>query len=211
MVLAHLQFTGHGPRSFTIHGELHHQLGTLLPDPDKDPTYSQLYLYDVNTALDYRKNRDPHLRKDVFKLIQDTLLQTNELCKIYQQAFEILSQNDDGNNNIFARLHYKEGTDRRRYNVPTSQEIAVILPGDGAPDQGYRDIILHMRNHSLQRIHECHPLYLPSHYVLFFPYGELGWSPDLTQWDPINNCPTEDDRLTQSWNIFTNLTRRKPV
>lgn len=43
------------------------------------------------------------------------------------------------------RLRIMPGQDQRRYNLPTSDEVAAILPGDGtAPER--RDIIL--RSHS---------------------------------------------------------------
>ena len=63
------------------------------------------------------------------------------------------------------------------YAAPTSDEIAVILPGDGtAPDR--RDIILRSRSShpgSLTRIDDGHPAYAPLHYVLLFPHGTDGW------------------------------------
>ncbi|KAL5699216.1 DNA helicase [Ranunculus cassubicifolius] len=61
---------GCGPSSFTIHGQLHHNVGSLLPEPDKDPKYAQLYIYDAFTAQNYRQQRNPHLRKDVLDIVQ---------------------------------------------------------------------------------------------------------------------------------------------
>ncbi|KAL5714883.1 hypothetical protein ACHQM5_016785 [Ranunculus cassubicifolius] len=187
--------TGHGPKAFTIHGQLHHQIGALLPNPERDPSYAQLYIYDAQTALNYRQQRNPHLRQDVLDLIQQTLLQSNQLCKVYKNAYEILNENYTGNDEIFARLHHKEGTDQRRYNLPTSNEIAVIMPGDGSIPLSTRDIVLRFRGHGFDRISECHPLYLPSHYVLLFPNGDLGWSLDHKLWD-LDLKTWSDKRLT---------------
>ena len=39
------------------------------------------------------------------------------------------------------------------------------------------------------RINECHPAYLPLHYALLFPYGELGWEPEMKQWDVALSRP----------------------
>ncbi|CAG8614963.1 6624_t:CDS:2 [Gigaspora rosea] len=44
-----------------------------------------------------------------------------------------------------------------------------------------RDIILRLRGGPLECIHEGHPAYLPLHYVLLFPYSELGWHSELQQ------------------------------
>ncbi|GFZ05262.1 hypothetical protein Acr_17g0008340 [Actinidia rufa] len=109
---------GRGPRSFTIHGELRHRIGALLPQLGHEGTYVQLYIYDPDSALNVRNRRNPHLRRDVLQTIQDTLLHV--------------------------------ATDRRRYNLPTSDEIAVILPGDGTEVNGMRDIVLHLRGKLFQ-------------------------------------------------------------
>ena len=70
---------GRGPRSFTIHGELRHRIGALLPQPGHEGTYAQLYIYDPDSALNVRNRRNPHLRRDVLQIVQDTLLQYNVL------------------------------------------------------------------------------------------------------------------------------------
>ncbi|KAH7861854.1 hypothetical protein Vadar_031782 [Vaccinium darrowii] len=71
-------FGGRGPTSFTIHGELRHRTGSLMPLPSEDPSYAQLYIYDPNSALDVRDRRNPHLRRDVLEIIQESRLQVNE-------------------------------------------------------------------------------------------------------------------------------------
>lgn len=60
-----------------------------------------------------------------------------------------------------------------------------------------RDIILHFRgNNELVQINECHPTYLPLHYVLLFLYGELEWKLELKLWNVQYNRPSID-QLTQ--------------
>ena len=44
---------GGGPPVFKIHGELHHQIGSLLPPHGKTPVYAQLYVIDSREALDH--------------------------------------------------------------------------------------------------------------------------------------------------------------
>ncbi|PIA35515.1 hypothetical protein AQUCO_03500110v1 [Aquilegia coerulea] len=165
---------GRGPKSFTIHGELCHNVGPLIPEIGKVPSYAQLYIYDSNSALDYRNKRNPQLREDVLKIIHETLLENNKLSKVYKHAYEVLKEsNTDEDTNIPVWLHYKPDTDKKRYNLPTSEDIAVIMPGDGTEIASKRDIVLHLRGNKLKRISECHPAYLPLHYVLLFPNGDL--------------------------------------
>ena len=44
---------GGGSPVFKIHGELHHQIGSLLPPHEKTPVYAQLYVIDSREALDH--------------------------------------------------------------------------------------------------------------------------------------------------------------
>ncbi|PIA65620.1 hypothetical protein AQUCO_00100849v1 [Aquilegia coerulea] len=176
---------GRGPKAFTIHGELCHNVGSLIPEIRKVPSYAQLYIYDSNSATDYRNKRNPQL------------LENNKLCKVYKHAYEVLKEsNTDEDANISVWLHYKPDTDKKRYNLPTSEDIAVIMPGDGTEIASKRDIVLHLRGNKLKRISDCHPSYLPLHYVLLFPNGDLGWSTSYLQWDVKRNCHLTK-RLTQ--------------
>ncbi|KAG5556990.1 hypothetical protein RHGRI_007292 [Rhododendron griersonianum] len=189
--------SGRGPTSFTIHGELRHRTGSLMPLPNQEASYAQLYIYDPNSALDIRNSRNPKLRRDVLGTIQDSLLQVNPFVGKFRQAHAILNQLAEREQTLPAHLHCSPSIDRRRYNLPTADEIAVIIPGDGTKASGLRDIILHLRgNNGLMRINECHPAYLPLHYVMLFPQGELGWGPDFKQWD-VSNDEASTDRLTQ--------------
>ena len=46
-------FGGVGTYVFKVHGALSHCAGSLLPQPGKHPTYSQLYVYNPADALNY--------------------------------------------------------------------------------------------------------------------------------------------------------------
>ena len=95
------------------------------------------------------------------------------------------------------RLHLQQGNDPRRYNLPTVEEIAAIVPGDGSQDVRVdRDIVLRLQGGGLRRISNLHPSYLPLHYVLFFPHGEQGWHLDI----PLQNAngrPHRSKKVTQ--------------
>ncbi|PIA60780.1 hypothetical protein AQUCO_00300356v1 [Aquilegia coerulea] len=73
---------GRGPTSFTIHGQLSNQIGSLLPESDKSPSYSQLYIYDPHIALDCRQKRNLHLNPAILKIIQETLLESRFIDRI---------------------------------------------------------------------------------------------------------------------------------
>ncbi|PIA26326.1 hypothetical protein AQUCO_09500057v1, partial [Aquilegia coerulea] len=140
---------------------------------------------DCTTVVHPKRNL--HLNPAILKIIKETLLESNELCKIYKGAYDVLkSANSNGGESIPIRLAYTPTTDPRRYNLPTSEDIAVIITGDETEPTSKRDIILHLKNNNLERISECHPLYLPSDYVLLFSTGDLGWSTDMKHWNVKN-------------------------
>ncbi|XP_026416808.1 uncharacterized protein LOC113312262 [Papaver somniferum] len=199
---------GRGPRPFAIHGELRHLTGGILPllGNERHAVYSQLYIYDPAFALFVRGERNPNLNVDVLQTIQNTMLQFNVFYTKYRQAYAILDQMSHADPNFRVSLQYNKSTDVRRYNLPVAEEIAVIVPEKTYKQTGPRDIILHLReNNGLQQISECHPAYLPLHYVLLFPFGELGWSPTLRHWDAAANTYT-NTKLSQmeyySYRIF---------
>ncbi|CAG8623234.1 15423_t:CDS:2 [Acaulospora morrowiae] len=185
---------GHNPYSFYIYRELRHLSEALLSNADQEATYAQLYIYDPNVFLQIK-------------------IKSHAFFPFYQQAHKILLQaHEDGTDeDVAIYLHYTNTTDKHCYNLLTINEIAVILPGDGSVPEAIRDIIIRLCEGSLERIHKGHPAYLPLHYVLLFPYGELGWHEGLrhaltdTEEQQLNN-QNKHSHLTQmnfySFRIF---------
>ena len=76
------------------------------------------------------------------------------------------------------RLVMESRADRCRENLPTGNELAVIIP-DEFGEQSRRDIVLAVREpgrnrQQLERIDVTHAAYMPLHYVLLFPCGDKG-------------------------------------
>ena len=97
------------------------------------------------------------------------------------------------------QLILEAGADRRRENLPTSDEVAVIIP-DEYGDASFRDIVLAERYAPNEqprycRINPTHAAYMPLHYVLLFPRGDTGWHWGLQLRD--SNRARQRDRLTQ--------------
>ncbi|KAF8805155.1 hypothetical protein BYT27DRAFT_7105206, partial [Phlegmacium glaucopus] len=178
-------FLGRGPPIFRIHGELNHLSGSLLPEISSNPCYSQLYIYDSHAAFQHRISRNPNLSLNTMAILQHVMSDYNPYSHMYQHAYEVLQMYNAPDYTM--KLCVLPGNDPRRYNLPTVDEVAVVLPGDDDFRGDYRDIIVHLRpqhyhdSHDgrdhlqLQRINEGHSAYAPLHYVLFFPHGESGW------------------------------------
>jgi Helitron helicase-like domain at N-terminus len=78
------------------------------------------------------------------------------------------------------RLLLEQDADRPRENLPTSDEVAAIIP-DEYGDPSSHDIVLAGRSGPAgnqprcHRINATHAAYMPLHYVLLFPHGDYGW------------------------------------
>ncbi|KAJ7732052.1 hypothetical protein DFH07DRAFT_680258, partial [Mycena maculata] len=166
---------GGGPPIFRIHGELCHQSGALLPSEGHKPVYAQLYIYEPQAALDYRMENNTNLQRDTMEILQRIITEHHQYAPLFLHAHEVLAAQpaDD----VSVRLRVAPGVHARRGNLPTANEVAVILPNQ--PNTEPRDIILRRRNGPLLRISDLHPAYTPLYYVILFPHGENGWHPDL--------------------------------
>lgn len=69
--------------------------------------------------------------------------------------------------------------DKKLYNKPSPDDFGVIIPADYNNLKYSRDIIIQKRDNFFIRISESHPVVHPASYVLLFPSGELGWSPNM--------------------------------
>lgn len=78
--------SGHGPWVFKMGYQLYHASGSLLPLDEQRPHYAQLFFYDSEEALGHRMHRNPNLRSDTMKLLQDVIFALHHYTRVYQQA-----------------------------------------------------------------------------------------------------------------------------
>ncbi|KAF9495467.1 hypothetical protein BDN71DRAFT_1391594 [Pleurotus eryngii] len=172
-----------GPYMFKIQGCLTHLAGALLPEEGQLPQCAQLYIHDPAEALNHCMQHplNNQLNHETMSNLQDMLHRCHPGVQLYKQAYEV-TRNMPSDQQCRIALCYDNTCDQRRYNLPSaaSNEIAVILPGDGGTLECGRDIILYRRaGQPLQHISELHPLYQLLHYVLLFPTGQFGWTPHI--------------------------------
>jgi len=176
---------GAGIQCFQIHGELYHLQGPLNPLPNHQPQFAQLFLYDPHFAAQMRQRGHSNLRAETLLALTNMLHDVNPFISLYKMANERLAEQDNLNPgqeariilNPQLRLVLEVGSDHRRQNLPTANEVAMILPAEYG-DRGFRDIVLAKRTNGgegFSMINANHAGYMPLHYVLLFPHGELGW------------------------------------
>jgi PIF1-like helicase/Helitron helicase-like domain at N-terminus len=173
-----------GFHTFVIRGELFHYSGPIRATSDKIPQFAQTYLYDSEAATDYRLALQPDgIVATILRALDEMLREVNPFIAQFRTAAEIIEEDITAEMRLLLnpqlRLIIEQGSDRRRTNLPTTSEIAVIIPNEfeGA---SFRDIVLYSRSsgheqHSLRRIHPSHPAYMALAYPILFPYGDAGW------------------------------------
>jgi hypothetical protein len=171
---------GRGPPVFKISGQVHHRIGSLLPPDDGPPKFIQLYIYDTTNEVinrlkclnaDDAPNRslDPSVVDGLMKMLD----QHNPFVKKFRIARERLKDYPE-EEFIIRIIGAKEG-DPVQYNLPTTDDLAMLIIGDFSLDTFKRDIIIETRNKELKRISALHPAYMALQYPLLFPYGERGF------------------------------------
>ena len=165
--------------SFRVQGQVYHRIGSLVPSAGESPKFSQIYFIDnQQTELATRCGIVDGLRLDIVRGINELLHDNNHYVQLIKVAKEIFEQHDEPANVRVVINENKRpvGEHARRYNSPMCDEVGVLMPNDNVNN---RDIVLHYRDGSLQRISELHRGYDPLQYPLLFSYGTDGWHINL--------------------------------
>lgn len=182
--------TGGGPLEFQIQGALYHYTGSLNPLTNRLPQFAQLYFYDPDIAASYRALSGEGLDAGIIADLTASLQSVNPFIQIYRTArerFYALTNPGRLIVNPQMRLVFEHGADRCRENLPTANEIAVVIPTE-YNEPCFRDVVLAERGATteLRRIHPHHAMYLPAAYPLMFPHGDNGYHLALTLRDHQN-------------------------
>ncbi|XP_072052195.1 uncharacterized protein [Arachis hypogaea] len=177
--------TSRGPPTFILCGENYHLIGSLIPPEGNNAKFAQLYIVDSQNEVHNRmsairgednKNIDEDIVRDLKKMLDEK----NVLVKAFRMVRD--SMGKESNSTIKLRLLGKRGKDGRRYNLPSTDEVAALIVGDFDIDKTDRDIVVETQSGRLQRINQLNPAYLGLQYPLLFPYGEDGYKEDI----PLN-------------------------
>ncbi|POS87834.1 hypothetical protein EPUL_000747 [Erysiphe pulchra] len=134
-------------RCFSIHGQIYHQTGAALRK-GAVPRYAQLYFVGSEREVEARTEWE-NLNSEIVRRLTELIEQNNPFVEYYHTALRSLQESElEGSLRVVLnpdfRLVVEPHTDRRRYNLPTTDEVAVVIP-DGA-HRNTRDVILFARN-----------------------------------------------------------------
>ncbi|RPA89763.1 hypothetical protein L873DRAFT_1754692, partial [Choiromyces venosus 120613-1] len=121
--------------SFRIKGALYHNHVPLIPVEGERLKFAQIYIHDsmdmdaqVANCLNIFSNNslDEHILGEIMTSLQDQ----NWLVQTYETAGEILKANLKEPITLQLKMLDARNRDLRVYNVPTSDEIRILIVGD---------------------------------------------------------------------------------
>ncbi|CAI0552334.1 unnamed protein product [Linum tenue] len=128
-----------------ICGENYHRIVhccLLNPDGEK-PKFAQLYIFEPENEIDNRlanfASRDGLLMPELITSLLQMLDQHNQLVKTFRRVRQQLQ--DSSTTNLKLRI-FGAKSRNRQYDLPSSTEVAALIPGDFVPDRDDRDIIV---------------------------------------------------------------------
>lgn len=183
---------GRGPYVFKMHGQTYHKTSHLHPPTSQVPQYAQLYIIDSTQATSVRQQHiaNQQCSPRILNQIDRFFRTNNRIAQTYHMMREVENQNaaisittglpPPSVSMIFRR---DRQSDQRRFNTPTSNEIAMIFVNDDGEPPFERDIRIYPKNPEDPRkqfvnLSILSPNMDPMVYSLLYPYGEPGWQPN---------------------------------
>ena len=75
-----------GVQTYSIHGELFHFQGPLIPRAEEPPAFAQLFFYDPDYAAGLRLNQHPGLDRTLLRDLHQMITEVNPFVQLYKTA-----------------------------------------------------------------------------------------------------------------------------
>jgi hypothetical protein len=142
---------GRGPPVFKISGQVHHRIGSLVPPDDGPPKFIQFYIYDTTNeirnrlhSLDAEHSATRSLSPSIVNALMRMLDDHNPFVKKLRTARERLQEHPE-EEFIIRIVGAREG-DAVQYNLPTTDDLAMLVVMDFSLETFKRDIVIETRN-----------------------------------------------------------------
>ncbi|CAB3232186.1 unnamed protein product [Arctia plantaginis] len=180
-----------------IQGQIYHRTGSLLPMPDEDYKFLQIYFMGNSAReVDQRCAHNNSVKRSIVEQLQTFFHQHNELVALFTTALDRMPSDD---HKIVIRADKAPaGQHAGRFNAPTIDEVAIVVVGENLEN---RDIVLHRRNDQLQRVSETHRSYDALQYPILFWQGEDGYNFSMKMINPVTGADT--NKKVSSMNYYS--------
>jgi hypothetical protein len=121
----------------------------------------------------------------------------NPYVKMFKMARDMMAT-EGAPMDLKLRFIASQTIDARRYNVPTVDEVAALIVGNGSEAIDRRDVVLAQQASPFQCISELHVGYMALHYPLLFPYDEDGWHLNISLNGVVDDADLDEDHAKES-------------
>ncbi|GFV12325.1 putative DNA helicase [Trichonephila clavipes] len=166
--------------TFRVQGQIYHHAGSLLPLPDADHKFLQIYfMANSDDQIEQRCHYNAGTRREIVGALQGLFDQHNELVRLFKTAIQRMPAHDYA---VVIRADKRPvGQHERQFNAPTIDEVAIVIVGEEFES---RDIILHRRSGDIQRVSETHRSYDGLQYPILFWRGDDGYHFNIKMINP---------------------------
>jgi len=132
---------GPGPYSFRIQDELYHKIGSLCPAEEQRPQFAQLYIHDTKHERQNHHAVMPSLDPTMLDRLLTMMYNINPYVKVFKMARDMMAT-EGAPMDLKLHLIAFRTKDARQYNVSTTDEVVVLMVGDGSEAVNRRDVVL---------------------------------------------------------------------
>jgi hypothetical protein len=120
-------------------------------------------------------------------------------CNPFANKFTTVSERlqDHPDEEFIIRIVGAKEGDPVQYNLPTTDDLTMLVVEDFTLETFQRDIIIDTTNRELKRISALHPAYMPLQYPLLFPFGERGFQVGVLYNGVVNTSREERECTLQ--------------
>ncbi|UYV84655.1 hypothetical protein LAZ67_X002997 [Cordylochernes scorpioides] len=160
--------------TFKVQGQICHRVGSLLPLPDSDHKFLQIYFMGTtDDQVNQRCRFNSSTNQEIVSSLQNLLDQHNELVRLFKTAIERMPTDDYVV--VIRADKTPAGQHERRFNAPTINEVAIVIVGEEFNSRDIYIIVIHRRDDNVQRVSETHRSYDALQYPILFWQGEDGY------------------------------------
>jgi hypothetical protein len=174
-----------GVDCYKIQGMIYRRVNlAAFPDAGNEPSYGQLFLIDTEEALDIRMKHEANrvCESDIMRHIDSVLEEINpyydglkSMKDVYAEELEKARKSGKEPAKVRLLFNISDKVDKRRYNMPKSNEIAAVLVlQDGQEVPRASKIIVHPEGKQMYTLSKFDKETDSMLYPLFFPTGKGG-------------------------------------
>ncbi|XP_061380705.1 uncharacterized protein LOC133319582 [Danaus plexippus] len=179
--------------TFTIQGQIYHTIGSLLPAANTQPKFLQVYFMgDEEAQVDRRSEYVPGVERNTVQKIQKVLHDHNVLVHEFKMAKDRVTS--DNYKVVIHPDRVPRGEHERRFNAPTTNEIAAVVVS--TEQTASRDIVIQAHDGRLTRVPDTHRFYDALEYPIIFWKGQEGYSFDIPQTNPVTKQPIPNKKVS---------------